>query len=182
MNNSVRYVIGVDPSGSFHEGKGTTGLCVYDRQHATVVKLVCVYAKDYACIEDYFKANFTAIDMLCNEYTTTNKGDVIVPVISMEEYLLYAKKAEAQIHSHMETCQLIGYLRVMIRDRGYQLYTRPAVAAKKRWTDNILAHRGLIVFSKNTYRHSKWDGALPMHLRDAIRHAVHCAEFEVDKK
>lgn len=182
MSNSVRYVIGVDPSGSFHEGKGTTGICVYDKKTDTVVKLVCVYAKDYMCLEDYFKANFAAIDMLCNEYTTVHKSEVITPVVSMEEYLLYAKKAEAQIHSHMETCQLIGYLRVMIRDAGVPLYMRPAVIAKKRWTDSILVHRGLIVYNKSSYYSSKWEGALPMHLRDAIRHAVHCAEFEVNKQ
>ena len=176
MNNSVRYVIGIDPSGSFHEGKGTTGICVYDKQTDTVVELQCVYAEKYRTMEEYFEANYKQIKFLCHKY----HNDKIYPVVSMEDYLLYAKKAEAQINSKMETCQLIGYIRMMLYNMGIILRMRPAVQVKKRWTDAILVHRGLIIQNKNSYFHPKWKGALPMHLRDAIRHAVHCAEFEVN--
>ena len=61
MNNSVRYVIGIDPSGSFHEGKGTTGICVYDKQTDTVIDLQCVYAEKYETIEEYFEENYKQI-------------------------------------------------------------------------------------------------------------------------
>lgn len=174
----VRYVIGVDPSGAFHEGKGTTGLAVYDIKNDRIVQVATVAATDYDCLEGYLLGNLHAILDLYKYYHDVMYGNTVV---SIEDFLVYATHAASFTNSKMETCQLIGLLRCELYTRKIKFYMRPASAVKSRWTDEILAYNGYI---KKNGAHCYWeDRAKPLatHERDAIKHAVHCGKFEVNK-
>ena len=59
MKNSgqPRYVLGIDPSGNFFEGKGTTGWCVFDIVKDKVVECGSLYASRAKSQEAYWWAH-----------------------------------------------------------------------------------------------------------------------------
>ena len=177
MTNYVRYVIGVDPSGAFHEGKGTTGLAVYDIQKDRIVQVETVAATEYTCLEKYLLANLNAILRLYHTYNQA--GNVVV---SIEDFLVYATHAASFTNSKMETCQLIGLLRCELYLRKIKFYMRPASAVKQRWAENILVAKAYITKRGVSYYWNDRPQPLATHERDAMKHAIHCGKFEVNKK
>ena len=166
---SKRYVIGVDPSGNFKEGKGITGLAIYDRKEDKIVWVGDVKAVDYQTRPDYHWAVWDKVKELYNEWKDA--------VLSVEDYVLYATKAKEQINSNLETPKLIGILEMMALKNSIPYYTRTASRAKPRWTEDILVAKGYIERSGRGY---KWRGQnLMTHHRDAMKHAIQCGKFEV---
>ena len=80
----------------------------------------------------------------------------------VEEYILYAQKAAAQINSHFETSQLIGVIRLYCWQNNIPVFSRPAARAKPRWTDEILVHKGILS------EEDVVNGYSP-HIKDSIR-------------
>lgn len=177
MMHYVRYVIGVDPSGAFYEGKGTTGLAVYDRDDDRIVQVLTVSASKYNCLEKYLLANLTAILTLYKEYS--KHANVVV---SIEDFLVYATHAASFTNSKMETCQLIGLLRCELYKQKIKFYMRPASTVKQRWAENILVTKGYITKRGASYYWNDRERPLATHERDAMKHAIHCGKFEVGKK
>lgn len=176
MTNYVRYVIGVDPSGAFHEGKGTTGLAVYDISNDRIVQVDTVAATEYACLEKYLLANLKAIMNLYNQYSKLG-----VTVVSIEDFLVYATHAASFTNSKMETCQLIGLLRCELYKQKIKFYMRPASSVKQRWAERILVAKGYITKRGASYYWNDRAQPLATHERDAMKHAIHCGMFEVNK-
>lgn len=168
----IRYVIGIDPSGAFHEGKGTTGIAVYDRQKDKIVHITTLCASDYDCLEAYFVAHRSLIKRLQHGYRNI--------AVSVEDFLVYGTHATTFTNSHMETCQLLGYLKTTLYTEGIKYYLRPASIVKKRWANNVLEHKGYVRRVGASCFHECVKGALATHMLDAIRHAVHCGKFEVE--
>jgi hypothetical protein len=80
----------------------------------------------------------------------------------------------------METSKLIGAIEVWAANKELKLYTRNAAQVKKRWSNEILEHKHFIVMKRG--RPYEPTGApINKHCIDALRHAVHCYYFEVDK-
>lgn len=165
-----RYILGIDPSGNFNEGKGTTGWCLLDGKTKKILEIGSSSAKSYNSQMEYWEAHIALINLIVNIYT-----DVI---ISIEDYLLYANESASQINSKMETPQLLGVIKFHCYMSGIPLYIRKAAAVKKRWADHILKYEGYISKQKGHWYCSASKYALCDHERDAIRHAVHCNEFE----
>lgn len=165
-----RFIIALDPSGSFYEGKGTTGYCVYDTERNTFVTCGSIYAKHYNCAEAYWSNVLNFVECEVNWF-----HDVVVVC---EDYLLYANKLQDQINSRMETPKLIGALQLWCFQHEVPYYMQTASEVKRRWSDEILEHKGIIKRNgrgwlptsgnTSTYTH---------HSLDAIRHAVHYATF-----
>ena len=173
----VKYVIGVDPSGNFTEGKGTTGIAVYDIENDKIDFITDVFAGDFNSREEYFAENWKTLYELFGEYTYLGKT-----VISIEDYVLYAgDRQRAQTNSHMETPMLLGYLLQMFWNKGITYTIRTASQAKPRWTEDVLVAKGYIYQKGNKYTHPKWVGGLKTHHRDAMKHALQCGKFEVNK-
>ena len=168
----IRYVIGIDPSGAFHEGKGTTGVAVYDRETDKIDYITTICAADYNCMEEYFLRHWQVIQGIRMRYPSA--------VVSIEDFLVYSTHATTFTNSHMETCQLLGYLKTKLYTEKIPYYLRPAAMVKKRWTNDILAHKGYVSKVGTSYFHPYVDGALATHMLDAIRHAVHCGKFELE--
>ena len=172
---NVRWVLGIDPSGNFDEGKGTTGWCLLDRATDSIVKCGYIQASNFEAQMNYWNAHvelLTAVKGYC-----IGQGDL---VISLEDYLLYAKSAQSQTNSRMETCQIIGVIKFWLHCNKVPLYVRKAAAVKRRWTDTILCNKNYIRKAETAYYTQCKAQALKEHERDAIRHAVHCSVFELE--
>lgn len=171
-----RYVMGIDPSGSFNEGKGTTGWCIYDTKSNKVKEVGTIKATDYDCTHYYWDEHIKIIETYRKLYDYHKKLGFVV---SIEDYILYKNKASAQVNSAMETSQLLGIIKHHCWDKGIPYHIRPAVLVKKRWADKILEHKNIICRKGRRYYVKGCPNPIYDHERDAIRHAVHCAYFEL---
>ena len=171
-NNSYRYLLALDPSGSFYEGKGTTGWCVFDTKKNTFVTCGSIFAKNYNCAEEYWNSVIELIVYWHRKY-----GNDMMLVC--EDYLLYANKLQDQINSRMETCKLIGAIQLQCYKRNIYYYMQTAAEVKTRWANNILEHKGYIRPYRRGYipTSGNTDG-YTHHTLDAIRHAIHYATFK----
>lgn len=172
----IRYVIGVDPSGNFIEGKGTTGIAVYDIKNDRIIHVAYVSAKFSTSQIGYWSEVIETLDQLVFKYGSRRS------VLAVEDYLLYANTAKSQINSTFETPQLIGVIKFFFKDICPVLF-RNANTAKTRWTDDILTRKKyLLVDKKLGYYIINEDGVMTQvieHSRDAVRHALYCGKFEI---
>lgn len=173
---NIRYVLGIDPSGNYYEGKGITGWCIYDIKVDKIIKLGDIKASLYDTQEHYWLAHVYLIRDMNKAYR--DEGFVV----SFENYVLYRNRAENQTNSAMETSQLIGVIKMECFLHGIRYYSRDAVRVMKRWADQILVHKKYISTVNKHYYTDCYNGVLSDHHRDSIRHAVHCGIFEVKEK
>ena len=108
MALTSRYILAIDPSGNFKEGRGTTGWCLFDIKTNKIIKFGVITAADYKDQFKYWDAHITLIDSLSG----------YKPEVVMEDYLLYSNRAEAQTNSRLETPQLLGIIKYEVWKRG----------------------------------------------------------------
>lgn len=162
-------VLGIDPSGSYYEGKGTTGWAIFESEGRKLIRYGNIKAADYAEVSAYYKA----------------VSDLIKPgmCVVIEEYLLYADKAKSQINSKMETSKLIGYLQMYCYE--HDIYFRMQLAGEvvKRWADYILEHKGIITKQHGTKSvYFALGRKTNEHERDAMRHCMHYITFKMKRR
>jgi hypothetical protein len=165
------YILALDPSGSFNEGKGTTGWCVLEEASQVITMSGELNAKSYKCIETYWQAHLQLIADLKKRY-----GKRLVVVI--EDFILYAQKAQAQINSRLETPKLIGILQYYCYTQQIPYHMQLASQVKKRWNDQILHYKGYVATQKRQLVIPRTNVRLSRHCKDAIRHAVHYSTFK----
>lgn len=165
---SYRYILAFDPSGNFHEGKGTTGWVVMDHKE-NLLERGYISAKQYRCPEEFWQAHLDLIDKYHNMY----RNNLIVV---MEDYVLYRDKSNDQTNSKMETCRLLGLMqwRCWVLKQPYTLQL--AASVKVRWSDELLYRERIIRRDGRNIIHNKSGLSLGLiHTRDAFRHAIHYA-------
>jgi hypothetical protein len=162
-----RYILAIDPSGAFHEGKGTTGWCLFDAAVEQTKEIGMIQAYKFETDCAYWRAHTDLLDRMRFDY-----HDVIVII---EDYLLYAHKATAQINSKFETSQLIGILKLHLSSYKTPYKIRTAASVKKRWANYILIRKGYLTSKKGCF--SVNGLKVNKHMLDALRHAVHEAAF-----
>ena len=97
-----KRILAIDPSGSYAEGKGTTGwVLMNDDEYLATTGTIA--ATDYSCAEEYWNAHLQLID-----FNYQKHGDDMIVVI--EDYRLYRDRALNQSNSLMETCRLLGLI------------------------------------------------------------------------
>ncbi len=161
----MKKVMAIDPSGSFKEGKGTTGMSIVDTNYK-IIDTADVPAKEYATAQEYYQGVCTDIQLGWDCHSVDH--------VVIEDYMLYATKAKSQINSRMETSQLIGVMKQYCFDHNIPYTMQPASLVKKRWANKILVYKGIIKSEK----HSGYS----RHELDSIRHAVHYITFVLNKK
>lgn len=171
---NFEFILSLDPSGAFNEGKGCTGWCVMECKADKITKSGNINAKDYEQMESYWQAHTTLISNFRKKY----KKRMIVVI---EDYLLYGDKARNQINSRMETSKLIGVLQFFCFSHHIPYYMQTAGQVKNRWKDSILQHKGYLKISKNKLTLPTGDIA-DRHCKDAVRHAVHYNTFKNKKE
>jgi Holliday junction resolvasome RuvABC endonuclease subunit len=160
-------VLGLDPSGAFKEGKGTTGWCALDTSTLEFLDFGCLQADNYNSAEEYWDAHCALIDRL--------KRTLLVEHVVMEAFFLYANKAKEHINSTFETCQLIGIIRHHCMLQHIGCSQQRAIDVKNRWDDDVLEYKKII-----TPHGKRWMlNGTPIngHTLDAVRHATHYAFF-----
>ena len=162
------YILALDPSGNYHEGKGTTGYCIIDNANK-IITCGAISASDYHNQYDYWGAHIT----LLKDFKEKYENGVVV----FEDYLLYASKANQHINSKMETPQFIGVLKMTLVTEQIPYAIQKASEVKTRWPDKILIWKNIIVLKGGHY-YTPDNKAINRHTRDAIRHAVHLNTFK----
>ena len=164
MNTKYKYILAIDPSGNFSEGKGTTGWVLLTADEK-LLATGTLSAKDYKCAEEYWDEHIELIKY----YMKKHKNMIVV----IEDYILYKNRSRNQTNSRIETCRLIGVIQHYCWRVKQNYSMQLAVAVKDRWSDNILRNEGIIT---KGYLHKQ--SKLPLkieHIRDAFRHAIHYA-------
>jgi hypothetical protein len=166
-------ILAIDPSGAFYEGKGTSGICYFNALDETILSSGCLLATDYTKPTDFWRAHKDFIVWAHDE----TPGQL---AIVMEDYLIYASRADTHINSHMETSQLIGYLKVCCDELDIPVTMQKACDVKSRWSNTILLHKGYIFRQGRHLACNTETGTTPLcdHQIDAIRHAVHYSKFK----
>ena len=165
-----RYVLGVDPSGNFYEGKGTTGYWVLDCKTGKTKEFGSISAKNCKSQLEYWENHLAKFVTLNKKYKDL--------AFSVEDYRLYAAKAKQQINSTFETIQLIGIIKYWMYATNRTLRMRLATLAKNRFSDLWLEQNNYI-YKKNGSWYCKGSSkALKTHERDALRHALYYMYFE----
>ncbi len=167
MKYQYNYILAIDPSGNFIEGKGTTGWVLLTAKEE-LLSYGWISAEDYNCAEEYWDKHIELIKSFNKQF---NKLIVVI-----EDYILYKNRSKNQTNSKIETCRLIGVLQHYCW-RIRQDYTMQlAASVKQRWSDDILLHEKIICRIKSKLIHTQSGKSLNLiHVRDAFRHAIHFA-------
>lgn len=172
---NYEFLLAIDPSGSYYEGKGTTGWCIFNCKDNAITIADDINAKSYTEMANYWDAHIQLIARFKQKY-----GEKLCVII--EDYILYAHKADSQVNSHMETSKLIGVLQHYCGIQQIPYTMQLASEVKNRWNDSILHHNHYTMQQGKYYvlphNHKI---KLHKHCRDAIRHAVHFATFKNNK-
>ena len=166
---NYKTILAIDPSGNFEEGKGTTGICLFDCTENDIDCLRDIRANRYNTKEEYWQAHVDFIQQVIDASPDT--------IVIIEDFTLDPRRAMQQSHSKMETPKLIGILQLYCQQHNIPYKMQRAVEVKKRWADHILEYKKWIIKKNRMYYLA--DGIRPMsrHCKDAIRHAVHFATF-----
>lgn len=169
------FILSLDPSGSFHEGKGTTGVLgmLLDESGIVTMQASDICAKNFKTQTAYWNAHLELIGKVHTKYRNIT--------LVVEDYLLYADKAAAQTSSRMETSQLLGAIKLYAATHNIKLVMQTAVMVKKRWSNEILEHNGYITKgAKGYYINTRGTYCkVHRHMLDALRHAIHYYTFNV---
>lgn len=165
------FIIALDPSGSYYEGKGTTGYSVFYAPENRFIDKGVIHAKDFNCAEAYWDNHLKLLNKILFSQRGKRKNKPQRTIVVIEDYLLYANKAESQINSRMETSKLIGIIQHWCYKNDIVYNMQTAALVKQRWTDEILWYKGYL--KKNGSRYEVCE-----HTRDSMRHAVHYATFK----
>ena len=168
------YILALDPSGSFHEGKGITGWALIDSEER-LLERGYIPARDYSCPEEYWDAHLDVI----YKYYRRHKGELIIVI---EDYRLYRDRSINQTNSQMETCRLIGLLLWKCWKLKQPYTLQLAATVKERWSDELLIREGILRREGKDLIHVRSNISLGLiHSRDAFRHALHYAVCRNDK-
>ncbi len=165
------YILGLDPSGAFEEGKGTSGWVLLNALENKVVHKNSIHATEYPCDTAYWGSHVRLLESLNQKYGMHGMS------IVMEDYLLYADKAQSQVNSRFETSQLIGILKMTCDKYELPLFIQTASEVKRRWDNKVLLKKGIIRPHGRGF--ALVDPFMPInrHELDALRHALHLSYF-----
>lgn len=171
----MNYVLSLDPSGNYYEGKGTTGYVI--GIDGKVVEAGQIYSAEAASQMEFWTNVLQLIRNICQK---CKKDDTFVVVC--EDYRLYASASEAQINSNLETPQLIGAIKWYCYTQGIEVVLQMAHEVKGRWSDEVLLNKNII--SKCDYRRGYRIGNINLrnHSMDALRHYLHYVTFKAHPK
>lgn len=169
VNMNSNLILSMDPSGAYKEGKGKTGWCLVDKDTVELVKTGYINAEDFSTCYEYWKEHIDLIE----QYQPA--------ILVLEDYLLYASKAQDQINSRFETSQLLGVIKFVARSKNIPFALQPASAVMQRWNNYILERNRIIQPSGRGWK-TMTGRRLNRHMLDAIRHGIHFAKFGKESK
>ena len=162
----MRYIF-VDPSGSFNEGKGHTGIAIIEDNDWDTLKYKSIAAKDYENRHKYWMAIMEEIGD--NIYDPT-EGKVIIESFTIRTQGFLMGKMP-------ETIQFIGALEFILEEVGVEYILQTPTQAKSRFKDDDL-HRYIPGFEKRTNGRYYLNGKqVNDHIRDALKHLLYFMKY-----
>lgn len=170
----MKWLLSLDPSGNFNEGKGVTGWCLFiDNKLKDAGQ---IYADKHTTQLSYWAHVISLITVL--NRNEIKLGDTLTVIC--EDYRLYGDKAEAQINSNLETPQLIGAIKYVCWSYAIPLHLQMAHEVKTRWSDSVLKNTGLLIRKGKSWYAN--DILIEHHSKDAYRHGLHYITFKESVK
>ena len=164
-----KNILALDPSGNFEEGKGTTGICLFNCTENCIINSTEIHANAFDSKEAYWQAHTNFVQNTLKILPNT--------IVIIEDFTLDPRRALQQSHSKMETPKLIGILQLYCKQNNIPYKMQRAVEVKNRWADHILEFKNYIIKKNKMYYLPERDKPISRHCKDAIRHAVHFATF-----
>ena len=171
----MKYIF-IDPSGSFNEGKGHTGIAVIKDNDWNTLEYCSIAAKDFDTRHEYWYA----IMMKIHEYTffkdpepRTNLDTKVI----IESFMI---RSQGFLMGKMpETIRLIGALEFKLENHGIDCYLQTPTQAKARFKDNDLP-RYIPGFEKRINGRYYLNGKqINDHIRDALKHLLYFMKYKV---
>ena len=160
----MRYIF-VDPSGSYNEGKGHTGIASCNADFSDL-KTVSIAAKDYTSRHMYWDAILGAV---LDEHKTSEDFVIVESFMIRTQGFLLGKMPE--------TIQLIGMLSWEFENYGLKYCTQTPTQAKSRFKDDDLP-RYIPGFEKRPNGRYYLNGKqVNDHIRDALKHLLYFMKY-----
>jgi hypothetical protein len=162
----MKYIF-VDPSGSFNEGKGHTGIAVIEDNDWKSLKYQSIAAKDYLTRYDYWCA---IIDYIFDCADVFDETKVII-----ESFMI---RTQGFLMGKMpETIQFIGALEFTLEMLGIKYALQTPTQAKSRFKDDDLP-RYIPGFEKRINGRYYLNGKqVNDHIRDALKHLLYFMKY-----
>ena len=165
----MKYVF-VDPSGSFNEGKGHTGIASIEDDDWSSLKYKSIAAKDYSTRHDYW---WKIMESIAEEDTPKNLNVIIESFMIRTQGFLMGKMPE--------TIQFIGALEFVLETADVEYSLQTPTQAKSRFKDDDLP-RYIPGFEKRDNGRYYLNGKqVNDHIRDALKHLLYFIKYRKDK-
>lgn len=162
----MKYIF-VDPSGSFNEGKGHTGIAVIEDTNWKSLKYQSIAAKNYSTRYDYW------CDIIRNIliYVGSPKEAKVI----IESFMI---RTQGFLMGKMpETIQFIGALEFTLEMFNIEYALQTPTQAKSRFKDDDLP-RYIPGFEKRTNGRYYLNGnQVNDHIRDALKHLLYYMKY-----
>lgn len=163
----MKYVF-VDPSGSFNEGKGHTGIAVCE-DNLENLNIYSLAADKYITRHQYWEAILNTI--LSHGIT---ESDVVI----IEGFMI--RTTGFLMGKMPETIQFIGALSWELENRNIPYYIQTPTQAKSRFTDDSLV-KYIPNFEKKSNRYYLNGHLTNDHIRDALKHLLYFMRYRKEK-
>lgn len=166
----MKYVF-VDPSGSFSEGKGHTGIAILENADFSTLRTISIAAKDYTERHLYWKSILNTIIKECHSLSE----DIVI----IESFMI---RTQGFLMGKMpETIQLIGVISWELEEYGIEYCFQTPTQAKSRFKDDDLP-RYIPGFEKRPNGRYYLNGKqVNDHIRDALKHLLYFMKYRKDK-
>ena len=169
----MKYIF-IDPSGSFNEGKGHTGIAIIKDDDWSTLKHISLAAKDYDSRHQYWADVMDSI-RLHTFYVDPEARTNLDTKVIIESFMI---RTQGFLMGKMpETIQMIGALEYYLEDHGIDYKLQTPTQAKSRFKDDDLP-RYIPGFEKRTNGRYYLNGKqVNDHIRDALKHLLYFMKY-----
>lgn len=165
----MKYIV-IDPSGSYNEGKGHTGITTIIDEDWDSLEVKSLAAKDYLNRRDYWSAT---IKYIVDE---SRKGPIEVII---ESFMI--RSSGFLMGKMPETILFIGAIEYVCELNGIKYSTQAPTTAKSRFKDELLG----MYIPKFEYRaNGRYylnDKQINDHIRDSLKHLLYYFKYKKGK-
>lgn len=161
----MKYVV-VDPSGSFDEGKGHTGIVILEDDNWDTLKTGSVAANMFTTRFKYWTFMMEYIAKQCTSDT----------IVIIESFMI--RNNGFLIGKMPETIRFIGALEYFLESKGIKYTFQMPTQAKSRFKDDLLC-RYIPTFEKRENgRYYLNNKMVNDHVRDALKHLLYFKKYK----
>lgn len=167
--SEIKYIV-IDPSGSFNEGKGHTGITLITGTDWTSLEVKSFDAKHFNNRTDYWSA---VIRTIIDEY---RKGPIEVIIESFQ-----IRTTGFMLGKMPETILFIGAIEYVCELKKIKYSTQAPTTAKSRFKDEHLEHYIPNFEHRDNGRYYLNGKQVNDHVRDSLKHLLFYFKYRKDK-